>query len=85
MLFLKQSYRVTMRGRSGVVYEEGGKTVNIEAELLTGEIDLVLYFDSIRHWQPPHEREVISQDEKWRIKENVTAALEGKGLSIEWE
>ena len=85
MIFRKDCYKVKLRGRSGVVYEEGGKTVEIEAEMLAGEIDMVIYFDSIRNWQSPHENEAISLDEKNRIKENITVALKEKGLVIEWE
>ncbi|UCH40810.1 MAG: hypothetical protein JSU67_03700 [Gammaproteobacteria bacterium] len=85
MFFRKDCYKVKLRGRSGVVYEEGGKTVQIEAEMLAGEIDMVIYFDSISSWQPPYENEAIPLDEKNRIKENVTVALKEKGLAIEWE
>jgi len=46
--------------------------------MLTGETDLVIYVDSIGQWQPPHENEAISQDEKNTIKANVTTALEKK-------
>ena len=73
----RNRYKVKLRGRSGVVYEEGGKTVQIEAEMLAEEIDLVIYFESIRHWE--------SLEERKRIKANVTAALKEKGLAIEWE
>jgi len=85
MVFRKERFKVKLRGRSAVVYEEGGKIVMIEAEMLTGETDLVIYVDSIGQWQPPHENEAISQDEKNTIKANVTTALEKKGLVIEWE
>ena len=81
----RNRYKVKLRGRSGVVYEEGGKTVQIEAEMLAEEIDLVIYFESIRHWESPHENESISLEERKRIKANVTAALKEKGLAIEWE
>ncbi len=53
--------------------------------MLAGDIDLVIYFGSIKHWQPPHANETISLDEKNVIKENVTEALEEKGLVVEWE
>lgn len=85
MTFQKTSFKVKLHGRSGVIYEEGGKIVLIEAEMLAEEIDLVIYADSIKHWLPPHENELISQDEKKTIKKNVTTALEKKGLVVEWE
>lgn len=85
MFFKKDRYKVKLRGRSRVIYQEDGKSVQIEAEMLAEEIDLVIYFDSIRHWEPPHENDMISLDDKKRIKKNVTAALKEKGLTIEWE
>ncbi|MGI9318521.1 MAG: Imm74 family immunity protein [bacterium] len=85
MVFQKEHFKIKLRGRSGVVYEEGSKRVIIEAEMLKGEIDLVIYVDSIMHWQPPHEKDAISQDERKTIRANVTAALVNNGLTVEWE
>lgn len=85
VFFNKDRYKVKLRGRSRIIYREEGKSVQIEVEMLAEEIDLVIYFDSIRHWELPHENEMISLDDKKRIKKNVTAALKEKGLAIEWE
>ncbi len=85
MLHRKKKYKVRLHGRSGVVYEEGERSVLIEAEMMAGPTDLVIYSDSIRYWQSPHEGKVISPDEKQRIKENITKELEDKGLNIDWE
>ncbi len=78
-------YIVKFRGRSGVIYKEGDRSVQIEAEMLSGSIDLVIYSEGIKAWQPPHDDEIISTEEKKNIIVNITKYLEEKGLSIEWE
>jgi hypothetical protein len=59
--------------------------VLIEAEMMTGSTDLVIYFDRIRSWQAPYEDQEISEDDKMRIKKNISKELERKGLVVEWE
>lgn len=85
MIFSKNKYKVSLRGRSGVIYQEGKKSALIEAEMMTGPTDLVIYLDSLRFWQSPYEDEIVTLDDKLRIKENVTKELEVKSLNIEWE
>ena len=84
MLFRRRKYKVRMSGRSGMTYEEGGRVAYIETEMLTGDIDLVIYFDNLERWQSAHENETISADEKNRIKTNIAAVLEDKGLVASW-
>jgi len=85
MLFHKDKVKVRIRGRSSIIYEENKKIMHIEAEMLSGEIDLVIYFDSIKYWQPPYKNKIISLDEKNIIKAKITTALQEKGIVIEWE
>jgi hypothetical protein len=85
MLFKKKTFKVKMRGRSGVIYEEGVRCILIDAEMMIGTTDLVIYADSLQHWQPPYDAEVITPDDKRRIISNITNELESKGLNIDWE
>ena len=85
MIFSKKKYKVSLRGRSGVVYQEGKRSALIEAEMMIGLTDLVIYSKSLEFWQPPHESEIVTSDDKLRIRENVIKELEAKGLNIEWE
>lgn len=82
---LKKPYTVKLHGRSGIIYEENGKVLNIDAEMLSDEIDFVVYLDSIKCWEKPNDGEVISTEDISRIKENVTDALSRKGLVLEWQ
>ncbi len=74
-----------MRGRSGIIYQEAGKSTLIEAEMMRGLTDLVIYSDSFKFWQSPHEDEIVTLDDKSRNRENVIKELEAKGLNIDWE
>ncbi|HEY3373442.1 MAG TPA: Imm74 family immunity protein [Candidatus Aquicultor sp.] len=85
MSFSKKEYKVRLRGRSAVIYEEGERKAILEAEMMAGPTDLVIYLESLRCWQPPYENEVLSSEDKQRIKENITKELEAKGLNIVWE
>ena len=85
MFFGQKKYIVSLRGRSGVIYIEGKKTVLIEAEMLTGPTDLVIYLECLTRWQHPNEHEILTIDDKKRIKQNVSEELENKGIIIDWE
>ena len=85
MFFNSKKYKVSLRGRSGVIYKEGKRTMHIEAEMMVGPTDLVIYSDSLCCWQPPHEDDVLTVEDKQRIKENIIKELEKNGLNIDWE
>jgi hypothetical protein len=75
-------FRVSLKGRAGMLYREGKKRMEIDSEMLFGEHDIVVYTDSIRRWLPPHDGEEITSAERERIRKNVAWAL--RSLRIEW-
>lgn len=85
MIFRRKKYKVSLKGRSGITYLEGDRIANIEAEMMTGDIDLVIYFDRFRAWAPPNEKDYITEEDRKRIRENVTEELESKGMVLDWE
>ena len=83
MSLRKKAFRVKLTGRAGLVYEEAGKSLGVDSEMLAGpRFDIVIYENSIKHWQPPHENEALSEHEKARIKGNIIK--EPKRLRIDW-
>jgi hypothetical protein len=83
MWFKRQPYRVKLKGRTGLVYEENGKSMLVDSEMLAGPtFDIVIYTDSLKGWQPPHEHESLTEGDKARIKENISKAL--SNLRIDW-
>lgn len=85
MLFKSKGYKVTLKGRSGVLYSEGDHEAQIEAEMLADSTDIVIYFDAFCSWLTPFDNEIITNDVKHRIKQNISRELESKGLVIEWD
>ncbi|PTN12730.1 Imm74 family immunity protein [Nitrosomonas aestuarii] len=85
MFFDSRDYNVSLKGRSRIIYSEGKRKAHIESEMLTGSTDLVIYFDRFRAWQSPFEKINVTDEDKQRIKRNISKELEGKGLVIEWE
>ena len=44
-MFGSKNFKVSLKGRSGIVYTEGKHSALIEAEMMTGTTDFVIYFD----------------------------------------
>ena len=73
-----------MQGRSALIYEEEGKTAAIEAEMLDGQFDLVIYLSRLDTWQEPYSNLRVSENNKKQIKENIASHLSSKGLIVDW-
>ena len=84
MFFGSKEYKVSIKGRSSVIYAEGQREARIETEMLTGPTDLVIYFEQFRSWQPPFQNDVLSERDRQRIKSNIAKELEASGLTLEW-
>jgi hypothetical protein len=76
-------FSVEVLGRTGLRYCEGPKCVTIDSEVLTGSSGLAVYGRSIRHWDPPHDAEVIDDATRDAILENVRRAFRFRGFEIE--
>lgn len=44
-----------------------------------------IYANSLEHWLPPHDEEIISSEKKMSIKKNIEAALEFMKIEYIWE
>lgn len=77
-------FSVERVGRDDHRYFEGDRTVLVPGEMLT--TGYVIYAYAIKRWDPPHQRQRISRDERIRIVENVTRALESEGeqIKVHW-
>ena len=78
-----EGFSVEVLGRTGLLYTEGPKSLDIDSEVLAGPSGLVLYTDSIRSWNPPHDNETIDKSKRDAIVENVRRAFRFRGLEIE--
>jgi len=80
-----KEYNISMNGRSGLLYSEGKHRGNIEGEMMFGKTDLLLYFDKFNSWLPPFDTEILSAEDRNRIRQNISKSLREKGLNIEWD
>jgi hypothetical protein len=76
-------YGVTVLGRTGLRYRDGAKTVFIDAEMLAGAIDLVVYTNTIKAWEATSE--AIGDAERAQIIANIRRVLEENRVSVEFE
>ena len=73
----KKDFKLKLTGRAGLIYEENGKSMRVDSEMLVGPThDIVIYKDSIKSWAPPFEAEVIDTDTMDRILRNIISELE---------
>ncbi len=69
--------------RSYIQIEIDGKVVKVEGEMLIG--GFVAEKDSMKHWEPPYEKELLSEKEKQDIIEQVTEMTKGSHMVITFE
>ena len=83
MIFRKKKLSVKVTGRAGLIYKEDGKTLMADSEMLAGgDYDMVIFTDSINKWEPPYDNIELSEEDKKRMKSNITSEL--KNIRIEW-
>jgi hypothetical protein len=76
-------FSVEVLGRTGLRYIEQNKSMKVDSEVLAGPSGLVLYTDSIKRWDAPHEKEPVNEKMKQRITENIREAFRFRGLEIQ--
>jgi hypothetical protein len=73
----KKDFKLKFTGRAGLIYEENGKSMRVDSEMLVGPTyDIVIYKDSIKSWGPPFDAEAIDDDTMTRILRNIISELE---------
>ena len=75
--------KFSLNGRSEVIYLEGKRKALIGAEMMSDPIDFVIYFESFSSWQPPFEKEIITDEKRQEIRLNISKEFATKGLTIE--
>jgi hypothetical protein len=78
-----EGYSVEVLGRTGLIYKEGSKTLQIDSEVLAGPSGIVVYTDSINSWDKPNAVSQIDDKERERIVSNIVAAFKFRGYDIE--
>ncbi|MBM3610901.1 MAG: hypothetical protein FJX18_05200 [Alphaproteobacteria bacterium] len=85
MFFKKNPFIVKALGRSGLLYQEGKKSMKIDSEMLVGpNYDIVIYKDSVKQWNPPFENDPVNEDDKNRILSNAKIDLQSGGYKVDF-
>ena len=76
MAFGSKKYKVVSKGRSGLLYKEGDKTITVDSELLSESLGIAIFTNSIKSWEAPFNDEALSSEDRTRIIENIKKDLE---------
>jgi hypothetical protein len=80
----RKEYRVKLQGRAGLIYEENGRSMLLDSEMLSGpDFDIVIYMDSIKLWEPLNDNERVNEEEIVRIRGNIVKEL--SKFRIDWQ
>jgi len=74
-------FSVRFKGLHDIIYREGDRVLVAFREVLTGDPSVDIDSASIESWQPPHQAEIISDDKKREILDNICAALDFLGIT----
>ena len=83
-MFKPKTFSLKFNGRSGITYKESGRRMLIDSEMLDGKtFDMVIYRDSIKCWQPPHDDEPVSEEKRRDIEDNIRMDL--RRYRVDWQ
>jgi hypothetical protein len=77
-------YSVTVLGRTGMRYVEGGRSIRIDSEVLAkpGPGAIAMFKDSIVAWEPPDESDELTAADRDRIAGNIKRHSKRAGMSF---
>ena len=76
-------FGVTILGRSGLRYRDGSKTAFVDAEMLAGVVDLVVYVNTIKAWEGTNRP--VENGEREQMIANIRRVLEEHHITVEFE
>jgi hypothetical protein len=78
------STSVEVLGRTGIRYAEDGRTIFVDSEVLaTPKPTIAISNWSIKRWDPPHQDEVVTDEARTHIAENIRQALQSDGGELQ--
>ena len=70
-------------GRDGTIFEEDGRKVQIYTELLGGKVSRAIHISSIEKYQPPHENEPLTDEQREEILDLLCEEYDYRGVRYE--
>jgi hypothetical protein len=74
---------VTVLGRTGQRYTEGGRSMFVDSEMLARPNGIAVYRESISRWDPQHESGALTEGDRERILASIVATLRLRGLDAD--
>jgi hypothetical protein len=74
--------RVEVLGRTGIRYTESSRSCFVDSEVLASAA-IAVYVKGIRGWDPPHDDDPLTDDDRRRILENITDAFRPQQWEVE--
>lgn len=76
------SRRLVMLGRDEFKYIDGERSMIVFVELLSGRPQRAIHLSSIDKWLPPHEDQMISEQQRQQIASAIAQAFTSRGRSV---
>jgi hypothetical protein len=76
-------FSIEVLGRTGMNYIEGDRTMRIDSEVLAKPGAMAIWSRSIRHWEPPHDTQPVTDEDRRRVVENIRLAFESQGYELQ--
>lgn len=73
---------VEILGRTGIRYGEGNRTCFVDSEVLATPA-VAVWPSGIRAWDPPHDGESLTDDDRQRILANIAEAFASQDWTLE--
>ena len=72
-----------MIGRGAIEYQENDRIVTMGAEYLyDNDHDMVVYLYDVKTWDPPHNNEPVTPQQRGQIQKNITK--EFSNMRLDW-
>jgi len=65
------------------LYAERGRTITVDSELLFDPAGMTVYTESIKSWDPPFDKEMLSANDRDRIIHNIVNDLQKHGYRVD--
>lgn len=80
-----EGFSIRILGRTGLTYREGAKSTLVDSELLSSASSstMAVYKNSIQRWKSPHQDEIISEEDRNRIIDNLRKVFRSQGNDID--
>lgn len=77
-----EGFSVEVLGLTGLLYSERSRSLRVDSEVLGGKSGLMIYKDSIKSWNPPHDADAIDETQRNAIVEHICSAFRFRGFEV---